>query len=214
MKLFLVFMGLLVGCLAQFPHPCRMPPYLTGSFEVALPNEQIFLIGKYMYDAVEERMRVVEMGTVQNVSFKYDSLMLFKEAALYMINPKEKTCVKKNLSQAFKPAAVPRDAVLLAQSVLGSTSGPGEGLLVNSWTGDLPDNAGKYIVTVTEYGCIPVSTLLYTEKTGWGVVSYFNNLVGISNPNALNPPSYCQDAEASAASEEPVDFFSVFRNKH
>lgn len=214
MKLFLVFMGLLAGSLAQFPHPCRSPSFLTGSFSVAIQNEQIYITAKYEYDAVGQRLRVIEMGSVGNVTFNYDALMLFKEATLYVINAQEKTCVKNALSTTFQPLAIPKGATLLAQSILGSTSGPGEGLLINSWMGDLPNNAGKYIASVTEYGCIPVSTLFYTEKTGWGVASYFNNLVGISDPNQLNPPSYCPDPEVQPASEEPVDFFSVFRNKH
>jgi len=33
---------------------------------------------------------------------------------------------------------VPQDAKLLAQVVLGSSSEPGEGLLVDSWAGEIP----------------------------------------------------------------------------
>lgn len=41
--------------------------------------------------------------------------------------------------------------------------------------------------------------------------SYLDNLVGISNPNLLNPPSFCPALEAEVDSgEEPVDFLNVF----
>ena len=28
-------------------------------------------------------------------------------------------------------------------------------------------STGKYVSTVTEFGCLPVSTLFHTERTGW-----------------------------------------------
>lgn len=41
--------------------------------------------------------------------------------------------------------------------------------------------------------------------------SYMNNMVGISDPNLLNPPPFCPGLDAEVDSrEEPVDFMDVF----
>lgn len=44
--------------------------------------------------------------------------------------------------------------------------------------------------------------------------SYINNLIGISDPNQLNPPDFCPDLKTEAdTQEEPVDFISLFLKK-
>ena len=40
--------------------------------------------------------------------------------------------------------------------------------------------------------------------------SFFNNVIGISDPGQLNPPDFCPDAEIEDGAEEPVDFISLF----
>lgn len=61
---------------------------------------------------------------------------------MYKIDRKNKTCEKVPLKADFHPMAVPKDAELLGQAIVGSSSGPGQGLLVNTWMGDLPNKAG------------------------------------------------------------------------
>lgn len=61
---------------------------------------------------------------------------------MYEIHQHNRTCKKMPLKADFQPMAIPKDATLVGQFVLGSSSGPGEGLLVNSWAGDLPDKSG------------------------------------------------------------------------
>lgn len=111
---------------------------------------------------------------------------------MYEINDWNKTCKKWPLKADFHPLAIPKDAVLLGQVVIGSSSGPGQGLLVNTWTGDIGGERqqrnnqsyfvkvlyikllfvvvvvpGTYMMTVTEFGCIPVTTVQHTNKFGW-----------------------------------------------
>lgn len=178
---------------------------------VTTQNEKLFTVAQYMYDALGQRIRLWEMGKYENKTFNYDALLLFREATVYEINDGARSCVKRSLRGDFQPLAIPKDATLLAQSVLGSSSGPGQGLLINTWTGELPNNAGKYMSTVTEFGCIPVSTVYHTEQFGWVVTSFYNNIIGVSDPGQLNPPDYCQGAETK---EESSDFFSVLLNVH
>ncbi|XP_051284433.1 ependymin-2 isoform X1 [Dicentrarchus labrax] len=214
MRLLVVLTCLLAGCLAQKPHPCSSPPLLSGALTVSTQNEKLWTYAQYLYDALEQRVRLIEIGNYENKTFTYDVLMLFRQGTMYEINEHNRTCKKKPLKSDFYPLAIPKDASLVGQAVVGSSSGPGQGLLVNTWTGDLPNKGGKYTSTVTEFGCIPINTMYHTEQFGWMVISFFNNIIGMSDPSKLNPPSFCPDAEMKADSEEePADFFSMFLNK-
>lgn len=62
---------------------------------------------------------------------------------LYQIFDKNKTCTASPLKGDFVPISIPGGASLLGQAVLGSSSGPGQGLLVNTWVGDTPDVGGQ-----------------------------------------------------------------------
>lgn len=77
------------------------------------------------------------------VSMSHSFLAVVLQATMYLIDEKAKTCQKKPLKTAFHPLAIPRNATLIGQFVLGSSSGPGQGLLVNSWMADLPNKGGQ-----------------------------------------------------------------------
>uniref|UniRef100_A0A3P8PH77 Ependymin-like 1 n=2 Tax=Astatotilapia calliptera TaxID=8154 RepID=A0A3P8PH77_ASTCA len=209
MKLFVVLVCVLAGCLAEKPRPCKSPPLLTGALTVSTQNEKLWVYAKYLYDAWGQRVRLMELGNYQNKSFTYDALLLFREAAMYEIDDKARTCKKKPLKADFHPMEIPINSTLVGQAVLGSSSGPGEGLLVNTWTGNLPGNTGKYLTTFTEFGCIPVNTMYQTQEYGWMVTGFFNNVVGISDPGQLNPPDFCP-TEMTSNGEKPEDFTSLF----
>ncbi|KAM3857841.1 ependymin-like [Diretmus argenteus] len=220
MRAFVVLLSFLASsCLAQKPHPCTTPPLLTGALTVSTQNEKLWAYAKYQYDALGQRIRFKEMGTYQNKSFTLDALLLYREvtttAVMYEIDEKEKKCRKTAFKTDFQPWAVPKDATLLGQAILGSSSGPGMGLLVNTWWGKLPNNTGQYMSTVTEFGCIPVTTMYQTDQYGWVMTSFFDNIIGLTDPQELNPPDFCTQAEVEAGmKEEPADFFSLFINKH
>uniref|UniRef100_A0A8C6WZQ6 Ependymin-like 1 n=1 Tax=Neogobius melanostomus TaxID=47308 RepID=A0A8C6WZQ6_9GOBI len=162
----------------------------------------------YEYDAIEERIRIYEVGTFQNQSFTYDVLLLFREGVMYEIDDQSFKCVKRAITGDFQPIEVPASATLLGSAVIGSSSGHGEGLLVNTWTGQAPDG-GKYILTMTDFGCIPVSNVLQTEPFNWMIFSYINTVIGIADPDTLNPPPFCPGREVPSEGE-PVDFFTFF----
>ncbi|XP_023804626.1 ependymin [Oryzias latipes] len=199
-------------CLAQRPQPCLSPPLMTGFLSVNTQNEKLTAYAKYFYDAFGKRIRLKEVGTYANQSFHFDALLLFRKGVLYKINHKNQTCTKKQLGAGFHPLAVPRNATLLGQAVLGGSSGPGQGVLVNTWTGQvhMKNRTAEYISTVTEFGCIPISTLYHTNKNGWMVTSFFNNVIGLTDPEELIPPSFCENAILDEEEEEPATFYSLF----
>uniref|UniRef100_A0A3P8W5M7 Ependymin-like n=1 Tax=Cynoglossus semilaevis TaxID=244447 RepID=A0A3P8W5M7_CYNSE len=188
-----VFVCLLAACLADKPQPCKL-----------------FEIGTFLYDAQDRKIRVGVLGKLGNQTFIHDLLLIYREGVMYEINDWNKTCKKWPLKADFHPLAIPKDAVLLGQVVIGSSSGPGQGLLVNTWTGDI---GGTYMMTVTEFGCIPVTTVQHTNKFGWIMTSFFNNIIGITDPSKLNPPDFCPDAMTEDVTREPADFWSLFFNK-
>ncbi|XP_008285374.1 ependymin-like [Stegastes partitus] len=213
MRVLVVLACLLVGCLAQRPRPCRSPPLLTGSLSVYTASEKLTAIARYTYDALGQRIRLIESGSFKNKTFHIDVLLLYRQGVAYKINYRNRTCSKKTLSSAFHPLAIPRNASLQGQAVLGSSSGPGQGVLVNTWVGELKmkSRTAKYMSTVTEFGCVPVSTLFHTDKTGWIVASFFNNVIGLANPELLIPPAFCENAQLeNEDGEDPVTFFSMF----
>ncbi|XP_055074253.1 ependymin-like 1 [Misgurnus anguillicaudatus] len=207
----LLFFGLLMFvagiCSGHKPHPCRTPPLLSGSLSVSAKEGQNWAVAKYRYDAFGQRIRLWEFGKYDDKSFHLNMLFLFREGVVYTISYRNKTCQKNLLNTTFHPSEIPRNASLMSQVVLGGSSGPGEGLLVNTWTGVVPETQGKYLATVTEFGCIPVSMLYYTAETGWVVTSYFNAVTGIEDPDDLNPPSFCTGIQTE---EEKLNFFSAF----
>ncbi|XP_019955648.1 ependymin-like isoform X1 [Paralichthys olivaceus] len=213
MRLLALFVCLSVGCVAQRPKQCTSPPLLTGGLSVSSQNEKLLAFAKYSYDALRQRIRLTESGVYRNKTFQLDVLLLYRQRIMYKINSKNHTCCKRPLDVNFHPLAIPQNASLLAQVVLGSSSGPGQGVLVNTWVGEQQMNEGKakYMSTVTEFGCIPVSTLFHTRRNGWMVTSFFNNIVGIADPLQLIPPPFCKDAQLEEEDGQgPATFFSVF----
>lgn len=69
------------------------------------------------------------------------------QGVMYKINYKNRTCSKKPLSVDFHPLEIPQSASLLGQVVLGSSSGPGQGVLVNTWAGELKLKEGPGTVS-------------------------------------------------------------------
>ncbi|XP_030287879.1 ependymin-like [Sparus aurata] len=213
MRALVLFVCLSLGCLAQKPQRCTSPTLLTGSFSVSTANEKLMAYAKYSYDARGKRIRLREVGSFKKKSFHIDVLLLYKLGVMYKINYRNRTCCKKPLGAQFHPLEIPQNASLLGQVVLGSSSGPGQGLLVNSWAGELQMKKGKakYMSTVTEFGCIPVSTLFHTDKSGWVVTSFFNNVIGLVDPQHLVPPPFCKDAKLEIEDgEDPLTFYSLF----
>ncbi|XP_041634692.1 ependymin-like [Cheilinus undulatus] len=213
MRALVLLVCLTACCLAQRPQQCKSPPLLSGGFSVASSNGKLMAFAKYNYDALGKRIRLREFGSYGNKSFHFDVLLLYNQGVLYKINYRNQTCCKKALSMEFHPLEIPESANLLAQEVVGSSSGPFQGVLVNTWAGEMQLKKGqvKYISSVTQFGCVPVSTLYHTEKTGWMVTSFYNNVIGITDPGHFIPPSFCKDAKMEKDDgEDPVDFYDLF----
>lgn len=70
------------------------------------------------------------------------------QGVMYEFSYLNRTCIKKPLDIDFQPLRVPENASLIGQAVLGASSGFGQGVLVNSWTGELPIGSEKGMLRI------------------------------------------------------------------
>ncbi|XP_026208249.1 ependymin-1-like [Anabas testudineus] len=205
MRLLVALTCLLAGCLAQRPQPCTTPPLLTGEFIVAAQKGEVTPIHmQYLYDAVGQRIRLTEKSSNANKNSVRDFLLHYKEGVVYNIFNSNQTCQTLPLKGQFQPIGIQKPAFHVGDAFLGGSSVLNETLQITTWTIALPGKAGKFITTVTKFGCFPISTSFDTDTDifGWVIINYFNNVVGITDPSLLNPPSFCPQAEIKPEAEQ------------
>lgn len=199
---------LILSSCAQKPHPCKAPPLLEGKLAVLVPGQKIRVYEKFYYDAIGQNVRVIAYGKEDNKTIFADRLLLFREGVKYDIHYHNQTCVKAALKEPFIPIEVPHDAHFLHQLVMGSSSRPGEGLLVNNWEGTVPQSKEYYFTSFTEFGCLPIYSTYFTEKMDVDIITSFYDLVnGIDDPEVFIPPSFCDSVELQEAKDDMVTNF-------
>ncbi|KAL7844426.1 hypothetical protein SRHO_G00229650 [Serrasalmus rhombeus] len=205
-----VSLSVLLSVLAQKPQPCKAPPYLEGKLVVVSPEGKSLVFEQFYYDAVEQRIRVIASGKEGTHNVFVDVLMLYRERFYYEISYHNKSCTKVPFSAAFIPIEIPIDAQHKAQFVIGSLSAPAQGILVNNWEGSIAEIKANYSMSFTEFGCIPVTTLYSIEQKGHILLSFFDIVIGIENPEVFIPPSFCTSAKlVEQKPGEVADFFTA-----
>ncbi|XP_016100375.1 ependymin-like [Sinocyclocheilus grahami] len=173
-----VCLSLILSSCAQKPEPCKSPPLLEGTLTAFIPGHHLRVFEKFSYDAFGQNVRVLAAGKEGNQTFFVDRLLLFREGVSYEIHYHNQTCIKTALKEPFRHIGVPHDAHFLNQMVLGSSSLPGQGLLVNNWNGTVEETQGN----VRRYAAC-----------------FFDLVEGIEDPNVFIPPSFCDSVEVLPA---------------
>ncbi|XP_067085262.1 ependymin [Osmerus mordax] len=204
-----ICLGLAVDSLAQ-PHPCKSPPFMQGHSVVIYPSGDYYSLEEFFYDGAGQRVKRRAMETVNNNTIYREELMLYQEGVYYEIYHHNKTCTKAPFKVKWFPIEVPGDASFQKQFVMGSLSDVREGLLINSWTGQLPQFKAKYLMTFTEFGCLPLSINLNIENVGYIVQDFYDIVVGIEDPGVFFPPPFCD--KASDRGETVTDFIDTLVN--
>ncbi|KAL7874728.1 hypothetical protein SRHO_G00056980 [Serrasalmus rhombeus] len=192
------------------PTPCVSPPLLVGSIAMTGQDGILMSAGQYAYDAVSEQIRFNDYGTYKNRTFSVDFLMQFKQGIVYEIDSTRSTCKKFAMKSSFHPMRIPTNAKFLSEIILGTTSIPQMGLQITTWEGEDAETKAKYVLTFTDYTCLPVSAVIYTKESGWITVAFYNQLLGIQDPMAFVPPALCE----TAVEESTTDFFRALNSKH
>ncbi|TSL04331.1 Ependymin [Bagarius yarrelli] len=187
----MIVLSTLLGAFSQKPHHCKSPPYLQGKLLVDFSEGRSVVYEQFYYDALEQRIRVILAGKEGEHDVFLDRILLYREKVYYDIIYHNKSCIKNSLDGAFVPIAIPPEAKHRAQVVLGSLSGPAQGLLVNNWVGFDPELKANYSLTFTEFGCIPIVNMYRIEGTGHFLLSFFDIVVGIEDPTVFIPPEFC-----------------------
>ncbi|XP_048122988.1 ependymin-like [Alosa alosa] len=163
------------------------------------------LNGRFTYDGLGKQLHIRNMGIVNNKPSAKDLLILYNEGVLNNIDYSKWTCKKRLMNSDFIPLGVPEGATQAGQVVAGSSSLSGMDVLVNSWKGAIHQGNGYYQSTFTEFGCLPMTNLLYTPQTHWTSISYYNILLGIMNPMDFIPPFFCQKAKLESHETNFID---------
>uniref|UniRef100_A0A3B3QE92 Ependymin-like n=1 Tax=Paramormyrops kingsleyae TaxID=1676925 RepID=A0A3B3QE92_9TELE len=175
------------------------------------PEGKFVAYERFSYDALGQQIHVRALIVDHNQTSFVDLLLLYKEGVSYEISYQNQTCKKAPLKTPFRPIEIPPDAKLQGEVVLGSSSAPGMGVLVNSWTGAVPELKAKYLLTFTEFGCLPISSLNHVENVGLILTSFYDLVIGIEDPNEFIPPPFCEKAELQQTESEKVkDFLRFF----
>uniref|UniRef100_A0A672Q2P7 Ependymin-like n=1 Tax=Sinocyclocheilus grahami TaxID=75366 RepID=A0A672Q2P7_SINGR len=168
-----VCLSLILSSCAQKPEPCSKTCCLLPAH-----CSKLYRALKFSYDAFGQNVRVLAAGKEGNQTFFVDRLLLFREGVSYEIHYHNQTCIKTALKEPFRHIGVPHDAHFLNQMVLGSSSLPGQGLLVNNWNGTVEETQGN----VRRYAAC-----------------FFDLVEGIEDPNVFIPPSFCDSVEVLPA---------------
>nr|WAJ59516.1 epdl2 protein [Brevimyrus niger] len=201
----------LLAVAATIPHPCKSPSLMVGRLTVINPEGNFVAYERFSYDALGQQIRVRILRVEHNQTSFVDLLLLYRQGVSYEISYRNQTCKKTPLKTPFTPIEIPPDAKLEAQVVLGSSSAPGMGVLVNSWTGAVPEQKAKYQLTFTEFGCLPISSIAHVENVGLIITSFYDLVIGIEDPGEFIPPPFCDKAELQQTECEKVkDFLRFF----
>ncbi|MBN3281749.1 EPD protein, partial [Polyodon spathula] len=186
-----LWLSLWLTAQGQKPRPCESPALLEGKLFTAAPSKHVEVFGDFSYDGYLHRFHIAEEIFIGNQKLFVNYIMLFKESRLYKISFHNKTCERLPLSVHFRPLEVPQNATFGGQLIIGGSSKPGEGLLVNLWKGTDSQTQGSYTLTFTEFGCLPIQQSYFSKETGPLFTSYFDMTTGIRDPNVFIPPPFC-----------------------
>lgn len=139
-----------------------------------------------------ERVSIVEEVDYKKGKKFYEFIFLHKEGTMYQIElsiNKTGSCVKKDLTDPFHKFAIPKNATSVGLATIGSNAGPGLGVNVALFIGEMGED--RYYVSVTEEGCIPVHEGVETKEYGYMHTSFYDIEEGY-DPERFVPPRDCE----------------------
>jgi len=189
MKL-LVFFAIVAVAAAQRPWHCTAPAEFEARVSELDHVKKFESRARLSYDGINRRVRMVDEVNIQDKKGFYDILYLHDEGVEYVYDFKTKKCEKRRISREWRPVHIPYNATNYGEAYIGSSSAAGDGVLVTNWAGQ--DSKGdRYFMTWTYKDCIPITTGFISQKVGFLFTSYYDVVLGISDPNVFIPPKEC-----------------------
>ncbi|XP_049336549.1 ependymin-2 isoform X1 [Astyanax mexicanus] len=192
------------------PRPCVSPPWITGGISMSMKDGAKTSSGMFTYDGWGQQVRFRNFETEHSTTHFTDLLMNFKQKVIYEIDHASQTCKKKSLETSFHPMQVPPDSLFFGQAIMGTTSIPAGGLLVNNWVGEVSEIKAQYMLIFSEYTCLPITAMVHRPGLGWTAISFFNQVLTVLDPSDFTPPAFCQNAVFEGT--ENTDFIKAIHS--
>jgi hypothetical protein len=119
--------------IAQKPTPCTSPPQWEGRIYDSNEQQNFLVRGRFTYDSVYHRERLiedVEEGSQENF---YDTIALFDGRIEFVYDLRAHNCSRRQITRPWPNFAIPADARSYGEAYLGSSAFPDTGLLVTVW---------------------------------------------------------------------------------
>jgi len=200
MKAFLfvaLALALAVAVYAQEPVRCRSPREFEARIVEIDPKREFEIRAHYAYDFVGERTSAFEEVRNSSGNTFFHRIHLYREKKGYWINLKTGTCSVESITWPFHRIEVPENATFVDQFEIGTDAVPGAGVLVNVWEDKVTDPKARWFGTFTARECLPVNENFHSSQTGFIHTSFFDFVLGISDPNVFIPPSQCQSGKVT-----------------
>ncbi|CAF0830176.1 unnamed protein product [Adineta ricciae] len=202
---FFVILFLFGTAVAQTPKPCTSPRQWEARVHSSNPNLDADLLGRFSYDSVFQRTRILQRVKVGRTETYYDIISLYHDKLAFMIDMKTAKCSRFNFDQPWRDFGIQPDATPLGVAYIGSSALSDATLLVTIWTGKeiIPINeTARYIDTWTRNSCLPVSNIVFEPSGSVNHLRYYDVTLGINDPNVFIPPEKCFTDE-----RHPVQYF-------
>ncbi|XP_017562290.1 ependymin-2-like [Pygocentrus nattereri] len=194
------------------PTPCTevSPPWITGGISTSTKDGAKTSSGIFTYDGWGQQVHFRNFEAEHNTTHFTDLLMNFKQKVVYEINHTSQTCKMKTLETSFHPMQVPPNSLFFGQAIMGTTSVPASGVLVNNWVGEISEIQANYVLVFSAYMCLPITALIHRPDQGWIAISFFYQVLTVVDPSKFIPPAFCQNV----ASEETdsTDFIRAIQS--
>ncbi|KAH3845974.1 hypothetical protein DPMN_088269 [Dreissena polymorpha] len=190
MKFMLAFFALVAFCGAQKPTPCNSPEQWEGRIYRSDKSKAFTEFGRVSYDQRNMRVRIIEEREVGSTKDYYDTLYLHNIQRKYRLDLTTRKCNVTDLTDPFRPFGVPPFARFLFEAEVGAAGVPGESLVAQTWDGEFEDHS-KFMITATYPDCVPITSVFFSNDTGFVSSDFYDITAGISDPMVFIPPIEC-----------------------
>ena len=106
---------------SHIPEPCTAPPQWTSKFSESNQKQKYYIrASSYMYDAVNQRERLIDEIYSNSTKESHDILYLHKDQKKYKLNLKTRECTIEPIARPWRDIHIPRNAQSLGESYIGS----------------------------------------------------------------------------------------------
>jgi len=192
LTLFSLTLLLALVAIVKAQHHCDAPKEFEARVFRVDVEKKTESRARLAYDSENQRIaHVDEVDTHHKDREFFHEIVLFHEKTRYLINLKKKECKKESISFPFRRFGVPVNASFVGEATIGTEALSNAGVLTNLWEEENKDEGRFWFGSFTHNGCIPVHDHFRDKTHGLMQSSFFDVVLGISNPNVFVPPKEC-----------------------